>query len=265
MFHQMSISPNEHLLACADSAEKVIIFNLHTGDKTEVFQGATTIHCLDFTYDGNKLIVGDRSGYISIVDFERGEIRKLDSKIAYTYQIHHSRKQPQFWAVGFGKEEQVVECWNSETGENIFSEQCEFSHSASSNQGEDIFAVGDIDREVWIFDTKSGSLIHKMEIGSATDGISFSPDDRFLATGHPDATIRIWDVDQHSSSFGQCLKVLDVRMNSRGAKIGGARGLEKNVTWKVRGEQRQGTLLEFFAERGAVLDEEQKRMLARAR
>jgi WD40 repeat protein len=235
MRHQMALSPDERLLGCAEEEDRVVIFDLSSGDKTIFFQGkGELVHCVDFNHDGKKLIIGDRSGYISIVNFMNRETRRLGSKLKSIYQIRHSRKRPQFLVVGSGKEEDVVECWDSETGEKMFSEPCKYSHALSSNHREDIFAVGDIHDGIWIFDSTSGALIHKMKTSRETSGISFSPDDRYLATGHTNATIRIWDVDQHSPSFGQCLKVLDVRMNCRGVKIGGARGLEKNVTWKDR-------------------------------
>ena len=37
------------------------------------------------------------------------------------------------------------------------------------------------------------------------------------------------------------------------------------MNWTVKGEEQKGTLLEFLADRGAVSDEEQKRVLAEAR
>jgi hypothetical protein len=58
-------------------------------------------------------------------------------------------------------------------------------------------------------------------------------------------------------------------INARGAQISGARGLEQETVWAPPWEtlvkQRKGTLLEFFADCGAVLDEEQKRIVAEAR
>jgi hypothetical protein len=188
---------------------------------------------------------------------------KLKSKLEYAYKMYHSRKQSRFLAVGYGKQEYVVECWNSETGENIFSAKWDYGTSLNCNHKEEVFATGGLFEGVGIFDFQSGSLIHKMKTESIVEAISFSPDDRYLATGHANGTMQIWDADRKSPRFGQCIKVLDVRLNCRGMKIGGARGLEENITWAVGGKERQGTLLEFFAERGAILDQEQKRKLAK--
>ena len=51
-------------------------------------------------------------------------------------------------------------------------------------------------------------------------------------------------------------------MNCNGVQISGAQGLEGKMKWNVEGKEKTGTLLEFFAEGGAVLDEAQKQRLA---
>jgi WD40 repeat protein len=100
---------------------------------------------------------------------------------------------------------------------------------------------------------------------SGVIALSLSQDSRYLASGSSDATIRIWEAEPDSPTFGQCLKVLEAQMNCREMQIGGARGLEQEMKWRVGGEKRKGTLLEFFADRGAVLDEEQKLVVEEAR
>lgn len=80
------------------------------------------------------------------------------------------------------------------------------------------------------------------------NAVAWSPDRLFVATGEEDATIRIWDVDPKSSAFGKCVKVLEVKMNCKGMRIGGAKGLRQ----KGYGKGGEQTLGEFLRERGAM-------------
>ena len=75
-------------------------------------------------------------------------------------------------------------------------------------------------------------------------------------------TLRIWDVNESSPNFGNCVKIIDVKSNCNGMMIAGARGLEQKIKWRVNGEPYQGTLLEYFIECGAIPDEKQKKQLA---
>jgi WD40 repeat protein len=93
---------------------------------------------------------------------------------------------------------------------------------------------------------------------------SFSSDGRYLAIGCG-TTVRIFDVSLGSSTFGQCLKTFDTRMDCHGMQINSARGLEHEVAWRAGGKEHKGTLLEFFADRGAILDEEQQKLLMELR
>jgi hypothetical protein len=94
--------------------------------------------------------------------------------------------------------------------------------------------------------------------------LEFSADGRLLACGS-DSAIHIWDADPESTNFGRCIKILKIKMNCQGVFISGARGIEQKRKSEVEGQEQKDTLLEFFAERGAVLDKEQKQILAEAR
>jgi WD40 repeat protein len=72
--------------------------------------------------------------------------------------------------------------------------------------------------------------------------------------------ILVWDVDT-----GKIIYTLDAKMNCQGMQLSHAHGLEQEMSWKDGEAQRTGTLLEFFADRGAILDEEQQRTLAELR
>jgi WD40 repeat protein len=117
-----------------------------------------------------------------------------------------------------------------------------------------------------LIDVASGKIRLSIDYFDLISSLVFSPDGHYVASaGWASGEVCIWDVDPASLMFGQCLKVLEVKMNCQGMQISGARGLEQEIEWRVERQERKGTLLEFFADGGAVLDEEQERILAKLR
>ncbi|HTU46422.1 MAG TPA: pentapeptide repeat-containing protein [Bryobacteraceae bacterium] len=86
--------------------------------------------------------------------------------------------------------------------------------------------------------------------GSAVVSLSFSRDGKYLASGGNDSTARIWPVGKLNAKPMQPIKALEMSMDCTGAQVSG-------VTL-------EGSLLEFFAGRGAILDDKQKAQLARS-
>lgn len=119
------------------------------------------------------------------------------------------------------------------------------------------------EQKIYLLDPKDGALLATFNTDDAgiLCALTFSPDEKQLASGHDDGTVRIWDVDEDSPTFGQCQKILDVKLNARGARIGGAKGLDEVITWKRQGIDVTGTRLQFLADCGAILDEDQQRRL----
>ncbi|NIM11911.1 MAG: NACHT domain-containing protein [Candidatus Aminicenantes bacterium] len=261
--HQMAISLDGEILAIADNDQVIKLFDISSGKVLKTFAGTTYFYGVSFNHDGTKLIGGDEKGYVTIWDVENGrEVKKWNSELETVFKICHSRNQSCFLATGsITRDKNIAHCWDSETGKSVFSFHYEFSLSISYNHKEDRFAVGDTNNLIKLFDAKSGELIHEIKVGTGTDALAFSPDDRFLASGHDDSTLRIWNVDENSPDFGKCVKIIDVKTNCRGMQIAGAKGLEQKMEWRKNGKPYQGTLLEYFAECGAVLDEEQKKLL----
>jgi hypothetical protein len=131
MLHQMALSPDEKFLACVDDAQKVIVFDLESGEKSKIFQANVTLACVAFSQDGKRLIAGGIGDNIFIWDFETGQIlNKLNTAISTVYQICHSKYQDKFLAGGSGNKS---ECWNSSSGEQIFSVECDLYFSLSYN------------------------------------------------------------------------------------------------------------------------------------
>jgi len=104
--------------------------------------------------------------------------------------------------------------------------------------------------EIW--DCATGQPVCRIPVNLGWGGfrISYSPNGHYLASGSDDATIRIWDVDSDSPTFGECVKVLEVKMNCKGMQIGGAKGLDVETYTSIEGWK--VSLRWWLKERGAV-------------
>jgi hypothetical protein len=262
--HQMAISPDGNILACVDKYNAIILFDIHSGNRLKTFHGKDGFYCAAFNEDGSKLILGDEKGNISICGVEDGgELKKWNSKLERIYNICHSKNRPRFFSCGIPFDNnEIFHCWDSETGEALFPVKSMFSSATAFDNKETRFAVGDIHGKINIINAESGTPVHTIKLGEGTYGIAFSPDDKFLASGHKMGTLRIWDVNEPGPGFGKCVKIIDVKSNCNGMKISGARGLEQKMEWRVKGKSYEGTLLEYFIECGAIPDEKQIKQLA---
>ena len=114
-------------------------------------------------------------------------------------------------------------------------------------------ASGGYDESVRIWDILNGEQLLSLKGHTHyVYDIGWMPDGTTLVSGGADSTTRVWDIDTTSQTYGSCLKILRIRMNCQGMQIIGARNLDPHQ-------------LEFFMDRGAILDKEQKNIVAEIR
>lgn len=272
--HQMALSSDDRLLACEEDAGGICIYELDTGQRIKELHSQFTCYGICFNRSGEKVIGCSSEGRIGVWDSSTDQPpMMLKSSIDTLFRLCHSKNQDRFIASGSGSDDKV-ECWNSVTGELIFSSESAANASLTYNHQQDKFAIAAWHREIFVYDSSSGSILQKSSltrsleselVGASFYGISFSPDDQYLANGSDNGFILIWDVNPESENFGTCVRVLRLMMRCEGMQVGGALGLEQEITLFSKVEQRKGTLLEYFADCGATLDAEQERTVEKAR
>jgi len=144
-------------------------------------------------------------------------------------------------------------------GEEI-NERIQLDYSVRSDKL--AVATGDPTSPLLIIESASGRVLFNSEGCPKVQAVAFNPAGTEVAVAHDYGAVSIWDSDEGAASFETCLRILDVRLNARGAQIAGAKGLEESTTWRRQGKVVQGTRLEFFADCGAILDEDQQLRLA---
>jgi hypothetical protein len=92
----------------------------------------------------------------------------------------------------------------------------------------------------------SGCWLNLPDEGSSGFVIALAPGGKYLARNSKNNHIQILDVDESSPTFGECLQVLEVKMNCQGMRITGATGLDAPTP------DGEGTLRDWLLARGAV-------------
>ena len=265
--HALKFSRNGKLLVCGDEeGVKLWEFNLSKESCLWLYKPLNA-KSLIFIQDETQIAIGDFiKPYIWILDSKTGEIINRISRHPTNQLLHDvcinsngdmlaycTDRDIRIWNRYKQKEVKVL---HYKKKRNPIITCVSFSPDGTK------IASGAYDKTVRIWSVETGEELICMRghIDYIYD-LEWMLDGLNVISGSADSTIRIWDVDSKSPTFGQCLKVLYVTMNCNGTQIGGACGLEQEMTWEGKGKRQKGTLLEFLADRGAMLDIEQKNTL----
>ena len=160
------------------------------------------------------------------------------------------------------------ELWNISSGKRVFGQIKKRIHGVCFSQSNQYLAVSDEDGLVKVWKVEGNNWISTPIC--TLDGhcgpvrsVAFSHNSKTLISASQYSDIRIWDIDSNSSNFGHCIKLTKIRMNCNGMKISSAHELEQKM--KLNKGENSCTLLEFLADRGAILDKKQKQTLAEKR
>lgn len=188
------------LLFTAGNDKGVVEWDLIKGEfKRVLLPVKSSVYCLHRIANSSLLAVGERSGLVTIVDFEAN---KVVAKL-----IHHEK--PVFGIQSFyskpelivSSEDGTVSIWNTQSFQRLynFSVSKDTVRCIALNKKENVFALGSKDSKVRVFDANEYSLIHEIdEHSAAITALCFSPDTDQLLTGGRDAQLNIFDpLDYH--------------------------------------------------------------------
>src|SRR5262249_43983073 len=153
--------------------------------------------------------------------------------------------------------------WDLDTGQPVWEQKARADWSADvayspdgrwlASTGVDDRAIGATDRTGWrhsgvaiLWDAETGREIRKFENPTAGgDGVAFSPESRWLASGWGDGIVRIWDTKDpasearefsgHDGGVNRVVFLPDGRLVSAGgrAEIGRASGFGEVTIWDL--------------------------------
>lgn len=209
-------------------------------DENEVYSTA-------FSSDGRLIAtsekkIGERNKLV-IRDSATGtEIRSFPTESEVTELLLSNEGKT---LIGVFRESDTILIWDVTTGEELHKIKDAgpvFLKMAYSKDSKMLaFCAGDIPGElpVKVFDINTGKLIYKLNEGTpgGTDGLAFSPDNKFLATGGNGAKVQLWEATTGKllhTMTGHKKLVREVTFSPDGRLIASSGGDNQAKIWSVK-------------------------------
>ena len=199
--------------------ESVRIWNSGTGKQELEISGHRGIMSLAYSSNGSYLATSGgipsdhKTGTINIWNAKDGSLkREVFREDIGKYHPSCVAFSPdnKFLACGFSNDKHCVKIWNVETGELVktISHISDVTGIAYSPDGT-MIAGGGVDKILYIWNSKTGAVIHKLSGHAGYIGsVSFSPDGKLVASCGMDrqSKFKVWDV-----SAGKLVQSIDRR------------------------------------------------------
>jgi len=210
----IAFSPDGEILASGSFDSTVKIWDLQTGECLKTLLGHNSVvTSLAFSPQGDRLVTGSYDQSVKIWDVTRGKC--LDTLHKHTNRVWSVAFHPQGKLVVSGGDDHAIKVWELQRGKCIKTLQGNSNAIyaiAYSNQ-QNLLASGHEDQTIklWNVDINSPQALepdlqpfqilrgHSDRILS----IAFSPDQKILASGSADRSIKLWD-----AQTGKLLKSL---------------------------------------------------------
>ena len=206
-----SFSPDGTTLASGSDDDTVKLWDVASHENIATLQGHTyAVNSVSFSPDGATLASGSDDGRVKLWDVASHE--NIATLQGHTYAVNSVSFSPDGTLLASGGQgrsfDENIKLWDVETRTNIATltvnriEDAVYSVSFSPD-GTLLASGGKIffDREVRLWDVATRTNIATLDVGADVTSVSFSPDGTLLASGSADATVKLWNLAELTSSL----------------------------------------------------------------
>jgi WD40 repeat protein/transcriptional regulator with XRE-family HTH domain len=206
MVTSITFSPNGQMLASAGNDWAVRLWDVTHGVLRYVFHGYIDwILGVSISPDGRTMVSGGEDSKVSIWDLTTRTIQRQLS--GHTHRVNGVAYSPKGTWFASDSDDRTVRVWST----NDLSARQPFAvlHGSRGftrvafNADETLLAASNNDFCVYVWDTQTWKLRHKLQHSDWVKAVAFHPCEVLLASGCQDSTISMWD-----AASGQHLQTL---------------------------------------------------------
>lgn len=203
----IAFSPDEQYIAsCGNGYQTIILWDAYNGKEIKVLTGhKNDVNCVDFSPDSNFIASGSDDGTIRIWDIATGKtVNVLDNYGGKVLNVQYSPEDNLLAGLVSHTYNTSIYIWDLDSKKIIIKiknispgmKNMVFSNSS------DYLAYVDSDNSINFWNTKKKKTDRKLEVkhSDRINCLSFSNDDKLLASGSNDNTIVIWDLENSHKS-----------------------------------------------------------------
>ena len=226
----VDISPDEKWLAVGSEDDQILLYDLKTpNSEPKYLEGHKgLVFDLDFMPDGSGFISVSSDKVIRMNDFKSNkEVARVSSRVR-TLAISPDGKY-----LAGGSDAGGVYLWDLENDfaeETLYVKKGSAVHSLVFNNKGNVLAFGNAEGDILLWDIKNSEEIKKLtEHSTVVSDLSFSPDDKLLASTSYDGTAKVWvmdylndlpiDLDDHGHGIGDSRWVWSVTFAPNGKSL----------------------------------------------
>ena len=245
--YDVDVSPDETLIASTSGKydeSRVVVWDITTGEVKYVLDEGyrRTIRAIDFSTDGNSIVIGDGKGGHYIWDYLTGK------KLKFQVQkegIISKKFSPDGKTIISIDTDNKIKLWDAITGKELkrYKGQSKAVNSVDFSPDGNLIITRSLDSTIIIWDIAYSKPIKKFKMNSAINSVRFSPSGKFILSGNMNnsASSFEWNLKNQNRKFsGHTGDILSANFSSDGGKMisGGGYDDHKAIVWDLMtGEQ----------------------------
>ena len=197
-FIALAFSPDGETIFSAGSDGKVRTWHIDNGEMLDVIEvNPGNVLALAVSPDGNILASDSAAGEILLSKVSTGkELGALELPSSTTDELLFSPDGSILASESYDGQNNIIRLWDVDAKETIKNLQS-LRYTLSFSQDGKLMAFIDVNRRIQIWELGKGKVKKELTTLNHVNGantLAFDPDSQFIASGHVDGSIRLWNI-----------------------------------------------------------------------